>query len=327
MKDITIVDYNEQEIHEYKPESLKECFAFRDSANVTWINLSGLDAEEVHEICLHFHIHYLFELDILSKGQRPKIDEQDNIIFCLLNMLRIDEQTERLSKEQISMVLGPGFVITFQEEPFHDAFTSIREAVKVSKSRIRLKGADFLYYSLLDAIVDDYSAIIDEYGDRIEDYEDDLVLKKDSDFSMVRMINVKKDLTLLRRNIIPVREIIGNLLKTNNELIVPNTERYFKDVYDHILQAQDIMESYHDTMVNLHDLYLNKSSLRMNESMNVMAVVTCLLAPATVLSGVFGMNFEHIPYLHNPNSFYILIGTVLIIMLLMLIIFRRKRWI
>ncbi|WP_447640597.1 MULTISPECIES: magnesium/cobalt transporter CorA [Chitinophagaceae] len=327
MKDITIVDYNETEIHEYHPENLSDCFPFRDNGNVTWINLSGLDKEEVHTLCLHYHVHYLLELDILSHGQRPKMDEQDNIIFCLLNMLRIDKATERLTKEQISIILGPGFVITFQEEPDFDAFKTIREGLKTGQSRIRLKGADFLCYSILDAIVDDYSGIIDEYGDKIENYEDDLVLKNDNCFSMPSMINVRKDLTLLRRNIIPVREIISNLLRTNNVLIDKNTERYFKDIYDHILQAQDIMESYHDTMVNLHDLFLNKSSLKMNESMNVMAVVTCLLAPATVLSGVFGMNFEHIPYLHNPHSFYILIFTVLIIMLLMLVIFRRKRWI
>lgn len=327
MKDITIVDYNEQGMHEYHLDSLEACFQFRDNGNVTWINLSGLGSDEVHRLCVHYHIHYLFELDILSHGQRPKMDEQDNIIFCLLDMLRIDEQTDRLDKEQISIVLGPGFVITFQEEPNHDAFKNIRESLKTEQSRIRMKGADFLCYSILDAIVDDYSAIIDEYGDRIENYEDDLVLKKSKDFSMANMINIRKDLTQLRRNIIPVREIISNLLKTNNTLIDRNTERYFKDIYDHVLQAQDIMESYHDTMVNLHDLYLNKSSLKMNESMNVMAVVTCLLAPATVFSGIFGMNFEHIPYLHNYYSFYILIGTVLIIMLLMLVIFRIKRWI
>ncbi|MFT4203293.1 MAG: magnesium/cobalt transporter CorA [Chitinophagaceae bacterium] len=327
MKDITVVDYNEQEAHEYHPERLEDCFPFRDNANVTWVNLSGLDKDEVHRLCMHYQIHYLFEQDILSHGQRPKMDEQDNIIFCLLNMLRIDEQTERLDKEQVSIVLGPGFVITFQEEPYFDAFKSIRENIKSGQNRIRLKGADFLCYSMLDAIVDDYSAIIDDYGDRIENYEDDLVLKKNYNFSISNMIHIRKDLTLLRRNIIPVREIISNLLKTSNTLIEKNTERYFKDIYDHILQAQDIMESYHDTMVNLHDLYLNKSSLKMNESMNVMAVVTCLLAPATVFSGIFGMNFEHIPYLHAPHSFYVLIAIVLVIMLFMLVIFRVKRWI
>ncbi|PZP43995.1 MAG: magnesium and cobalt transport protein CorA, partial [Pseudopedobacter saltans] len=240
MKDITIVDYNEHDIHEYQTDTLEECFPFRDNANVTWINISALDKEEVHKLCLHYHIHYLLELDILSRGQRPKMDEQDNIIFCLLNMLRIDGQTDRLDKEQVSIVLGPGFVITFQEEPNYDAFSSIRENLKTTQSRIRMKGADFLYYSILDAIVDDYSAIIDEYGDRIEGYEDEMILSKNYSFSVANMINVRKDLTLLRRNIIPVREIISNLLKTSNTLIDKNTERYFKDIYDHILQAQDI---------------------------------------------------------------------------------------
>jgi len=327
MKDITVVDYNEKECHEYHPDSLEGCFGFRDNANVTWINLSGVDQEEVHRLCEHYHIHYLLELDIRSHAQRPKMDEQDNIIFCLLYMLRIDEQMQRLDKEQLSVVLGPGFVITFQEEPNYDPFKNIREDLKTAQSRIRMKGADFLCYALLDAIVDQYSVIIDEYGDRIENYEDELVLQNNFRFAVSDMIHCRKDLMLLRRNVIPVREIVSNLLKTNNTLIDRNTERYFKDIYDHILQAQDIMESYRDAMVNLHDLYLNKSSLKMNESMNVMAVVTCLLAPATVLSGIFGMNFEHIPFLHREHSFYILISIVLIIMLLMLIIFRRKRWI
>ena len=327
MRDITIVDYNQKEVREYRPDKLEDCFPFRDNANVTWINLSGLDRAEVHSLCVHYHIHYLLELDIMSRGQRPKMDEQDNIIFCLLNMLRIDPQTDRLDKEQVSIILGPGFVITFQEEPNFDAFEGIRESLKTDQSRIRMKGPDFLCYSILDAVVDDYSGIIDDYGDRIENYEDDLVMRKSNDFSMSCMVNIRKDLTQLRRNIIPVREIINNLLKTDNSLIDRNTERYFKDIYDHVLQAQDIMESYHDTMVNLHDLYLNKSSLKMNESMNVMAVVTCHLAPATVFSGIFGMNLEHMPFLHNPHSFYVLIGIVLIIMLFMLMVFRIKRWI
>lgn len=327
IENVNILDYNETEVHEYVPTEIDACFPFRDNANVTWINVSKLDKDVVHALCVHYNIHYLLELDILSKGQRPKVDEQDNIIFCLLNMLRIDQQDNSVDKEQVSIVLGPGFIITFQEEPNFDAFESIRQAIRSDKSRIRLKGADFLCYALLDAIVDDYQDIIDDFGDRIETEEDALVLSKDFNFSIKEVTRLRKDLMLLRRNILPVRELINNFLKTNNPLIDKKTERYFKDVYDHILQAQDIMESYHDSMSNLHDLYLNKSSLKMNESMNVMAIVTCLLAPATVIGGIFGMNFDHIPFLHDYNSFWVIIIFLFIVFLLMLVYFRKKKWI
>lgn len=323
---ISVIDYNTHEFHEYFLENIQDCFHFRDNQNVTWIDIAQNDKETVHAVCDHFHIHYLLEEDIRSHEQRPKMDEQDNIIFFLLYMLRGDKVSGLIEKEQVSIVLGPKFVITFQEEPETDAFERVRKAIKAPQSLIRSKEEDFLCYSLLDAIVDDYQLLIEHFGDKIEQQEDDLILKKDLTFSLTNISLLRKELMLMRRNISPVREIINSLLRNSNALIDKKTTRYFKDIYDHILQSQDILETYHDSLGNLHDLYLSKESLKMNESMNIMAIVTCLLAPATVIGGIFGMNFDRIPFLHDRYSFYVIIAFLAIVFIAMIAYFKRKKW-
>lgn len=306
----------------YKPHDV---YAFRDNNRVSWINVDGMRKVDVESICQHFGVHNLIVEDILSYGQRPKTDEINGLLFCVLNMLYFNERDASVEAEQISLVLGPGFVLSFQEDPTRDVFNALRDRLKIPQSKIRQNGADFLFYALLDMIVDHYFVVMEKLGERIEDLEEQIVRNANTR-TLARINMLRKEMILLKRSVSPVRDLVNTVLRSDSPLIEERTEKYFKDVYDHIVQANELAENYRDMMMNLNDLYLSNVNLKMNEVMKVMAIVTCLLAPATVIGGIFGMNFEIIPLLHNEWGFFISVGIMLVIPLIMLRIFRRRGW-
>ena len=320
-----VYDYNATHIDIKELKTIPDCYKYIDTQSVSWINVDGLRKADVESICNHFGIHYLIAEDILSIGQRPKMDEINGLLFCLLNMLYFNEKDSAVEVEQVSIVLGKDFVISFQEEADKDVFNPLRERLKSNASKIRQNGADFLFYSLLDMIVDNYFLVMEKLGEKIEGLEEDIVRNADTR-SLAKINMLRKEMIILKRSVAPVRELVNGILRSDSELIQERTEKYFKDVYDHIVQANDLAENYRDMMMNLHDLYLSNVNLKMNEVMKVMAIVTCLLAPATVIGGIFGMNFEAIPLLHNKWGFFISVGLMLCIPLAMIRIFKRRGW-
>ncbi len=322
---IYVYDFDKENITETKVENLENCYKYIDTATVSWINIDGLRKKDVENISAHFAVHPLIAEDILSVGQRPKMDEIDNILFCLLNMLFYDNLTKSVETEQISIVLGSNFVLSFQEDPSKDVFNPLREKLKIRASKVRQNGPDFLFYSLIDMIVDNYYIIMEKLGENIEMLEEDIIRRSDTR-ALARINMLRKEMIVLKRSVGPVRELVNGILRSESELIDEKTERYFKDVYDHIVQANDLAESYRDMMINLQDLYLSNVNLKMNEVMKVMAIVTCLLAPATVIGGIFGMNFTRIPWLHNNYGFFIAVSLMLVIPIYMIFLFKRKGW-
>lgn len=320
-----VYDYNAEKIDIKELTKATDCFPYINSDTVSWINMDGLRKTDVEAVCNHFGIHYLITEDILSVGQRPKMDEIDGLLFCLLNMLYFNEEESAVETEQISIVLGRNFVISFQEDAKKDVFNPLREKLKVGSTKIRHNGSDFLFYSLIDMIVDNYFLVMEKLGEKIEALEEDIARNANTR-SLARINMLRKEMIILKRSVAPVRELVNGILRSENELIQERTEKYFKDVYDHIVQANDLAENYRDMMMNLHDLYLNNVNLKMNEVMKVMAVVTCLLAPATVIGGIFGMNFESIPLLHNRWGFFISVSLMLFIPLVMLRMFKKRGW-
>jgi len=320
-----VYDYDAGHIDIKELENVPECFSYINPKTVSWINVDGLRKADVESICTHFGIHYLISEDILSLGQRPKMDEINGLLFCLLNMLYFNEKDSAVEVEQVSIVLGKNFVISFQEEADKDVFNPLRERLKSNNTKVRQNGADFLFYSLIDLIVDNYFVVMERLGEKIEGLEEDIV-RQPNTRSLAKINQLRKEMIILKRSIAPVRELVNGILRSDSDLIDERTEKYFKDVYDHIIQANDLAENYRDMMMNLHDLYLSNVNLKMNEVMKVMAVVTCLLAPATVIGGIFGMNFEQIPLLHNKWGFFISVGLMLFIPLAMIRIFRRRGW-
>ena len=322
---ITVYEYNGSNFNEHAFTGAEACPNFEDTQTIKWINVDGINKTDVEKICKQFNIHYLLAEDILSVGQRPKMDEIDNHLFCLLHMLYFDNTTSAVEDEQISIVLGSHYVISFQDDALRDVFNSLRDKLKAPATKLRQSGADYLCYALIDMIVDHYFIVMEKLGEKIELIEEEII-RYPSTRSLARINQLRKELIVLKRNIAPVRELVNGFIKSDSVLLNDTITKYYKDVYDHVIQANDLVENYRDMMITMQDLYINQVNLKMNEVMKVMTVVTCLLAPATVIGGIFGMNFDRIPYLHNEYGFFIAVGLMLIIPIWMIFVFKRRGW-
>jgi magnesium transporter len=320
-----VYDYDAATVEEKKLSTVEEAFQYKSSARISWINIDGLRKADVETVCNHYGIHPLIMEDILSIDQRPKMDEVDGVFYCLLNMLYFNTAKKTVETEQISIVLGKDFVISFQEDANRDVFDPIRTKLKIAKSQIRQRTADYLLYVMLDLIVDNYFLVMEQLGDQIETIEEEVV-RRSNKRSLARINQLRKEIIVLKRNIAPVRDLIGGIIRSESELLDDKTTKYFKDVHDHIVQAFDLSETYRDVMMSMQDLYVSNVNLRLNEVMKVMTIVTCLLAPATVIGGIFGMNFDIIPYSHHEWGFYFAIGIMFLVPLIMLYIFKRRGW-
>jgi len=320
-----VYNYDADSVEERQLVNPTECFAYKESNRISWINIDGLRKVDVEAICAHYSIHPLIAEDILSMGQRPKMDEVEGVLYCLLNMLYYNPQKKTVEIEQISLVLGTNFVISFQEDASRDVFNPLRHKLKINRSQIRQRSADYLLYTMLDLIVDNYFLVMEKLGEQIELVEEEVV-RSSNKRSLAKINQLRKELIVLKRNIAPVRDLVNGIIRSESELLNDRTTKYFKDVHDHIIQAHDLSENYRDIMVSMQDLYINNVNLKMNEVMKVMAIVTCLLAPATVIGGIFGMNFEKIPYLHNQYGFWIAVGIMLVIPIWMIFAFRKRGW-
>ncbi len=322
---ITAYLYNKESVEEYRNISIEEALALKRDNHIVWINVDGLRKGDVDKLGELYGINMLLREDILSINQRPKMDEVDEILFSLMNILYYDKERKLVLQEQISLVLGKNFVLTFQDDASWDLYQALRERLKLPASKTRTKEADYLYYTLIDTIVDQYFVVMDNMRDRIEDVEEEII--RSTSKRSLALINVlRKELIVLKRSIFPVRDVISGIIKSDNDLLTEFNERFYKDVYDHIVQAIDLVENYRDMIMGMQDLYISNVNLKMNEVMKVMAIVTCLLAPATVIGGVFGMNFQVIPLVGHHWGFWIAVAAMLVIPLWMLVMFKKRGW-
>ncbi|MGL6269386.1 MAG: magnesium/cobalt transporter CorA [Chitinophagaceae bacterium] len=322
---VFVYDYDDTDLKEFRSNNVDECMHFKTSNRLSWINIDGLRKAEVEKVCEHYGVHYLLTEDILSINQRPKMDEVDGVMFCLLNMLYYNEVKKTVETEQISIVLGKEFVLSFQEDASRDVFDPLRNKLNIAKSQIRQRSADYLLYAMLDLIVDNYFLVMEKLGEQIEFLEEDVV-RRSNTRTLARINQLRKELIILKRNVAPVRDLINSIIRSESELLEDSTTKYYKDVYDHIVQAYDLSENYRDIMMSMQDLYISNVNLKMNEVMKVMAIVTSVLAPATVIGGIFGMNFDFIPYSHHEWGFYFAVALMLLIPMWMLWAFRKRGW-
>lgn len=323
---ITVFDYNQEHANIYDLKSIEDCFKFLNTNTISWINVDGIRKSDVESLCNYFSVHPLIQEDVLSINQRPKMEEVENVLFCLLNMLYYNKESHTVEQEQISIVLGKNFLLSFQEDANRDVFNSLREKIKLPSSRIRQMGADYLCYMMLDLIVDHYFLVMESLGERIEELEEEVV-RYSNKRSLARINYLRRELIVLKRNMAPVRDLVMGFIRSDSDLLDDRSTKYFKDVYDHIIQAHDLSENYRDMMLNMHDLYLSNVNLKLNEVMKVMAIVTCCLAPATVIGGIFGMNFDaNVNFFHQPWGFYTAVAIMLIFPIGMLYLFRKRGW-
>ncbi len=299
-----------------------------ETDHITWINVDGVSKEAVEQICSDFGVHPLLAEDILSLGQRAKADDMDTHLFALMPMLYYNNNTGIVQIEQLCIVLGQGFLLSFQADPQRnspDPLHSLKDRLKNELAPVRKKSGDYLAYCIMDAVVDDYFTILEKLSDRLEQLEDEVVTHP-NDSILLKVTLLRHELMVVKRAITPVRELINAFWHSENPLIEKANRKYFKDVYDHIVLAIEYTDNYREMAINVQDLYMNKVNTRMNEVMKILTVVTTLLAPATVIGGIFGMNFDRIPFSHVPNGFMYTVLFMLLCSVSMIWIFKRKDW-
>ena len=322
---ITIIDYDEKQVQEEEIKTIEECFPFRDTSTVTWINVDGVyEIEIIEKLGERFGFHPLLLEDIVNTGQRPKLEDFDSCLFIVLKMLSYDDDERGIQSEQVSLILGTNFVISFQEKE-GDIFNPIRERIRNAKGRIRKMGADYLIYSLMDAIIDNYFLILEKIGETIETAEERLV--QDPTPRTLEVIhNSKTDTVLLRKSIYPLREVISGLERGESRLIKKSTHIFLRDIYGHTIQVIDMIETFRDMISGMLDIYLSSVSNRMNEVMKVLTIIATIFIPLTFIAGVYGMNFKYMPEL-NWRYGYIFAGGIMLLMVAgMLLYFKRKKW-
>jgi magnesium transporter len=294
--------------------------------SVTWVNLDVLhDVNLIETLGSAFGLHPLILEDILNTDHRAKLEVGENCLFIIAKMLTLHPEREEILSEQISLVIAPGYVLSFQEKP-GDLFDSLRQRIKTDQGRVRKMGADYLAYRLLDTIVDHYFVILEKMGDHIEKLEEDLLSRPDRQL-LHRIHLAKREMILLRRAVWPLREVISGLQRADSGNITSAVQPFLRDLYDHTIQIIDTVETYRDVITGLLDLYLSSISNRMNEIMKVLTIMSTLFIPLTFIVGVYGMNFDNIPELHWRWGYFAVWGVMLGCVGGMFVFFRRKGWV
>lgn len=318
-------DYDEEGIHRETLDSAEATLVSRMSPRRSWINVDGVhDVDTIHRIGEGFGLHPLVIEDIVHTGQRPKAEDYGSHLFVVLRMLRWNAGLEEIDEEQVSFVLGPSWVLTFQERA-GDVFNPVRERLLSDRGRVRKLGCDYLAYTLIDAVVDHYFSILETLGERIETLGEDMTENpKRQDLDSIR--HMKRELLFMRKSVWPLREVLGSIQRDESELVKESTRPYLRDVYDHTIQIIDTVETFRDMVSGLMDLYLSSISNRMNEVMKVLTIIATIFIPLSFVAGLYGMNFLYMPELQWRYGYFAVLGVMLAIGGGMLLYFRRRKW-
>jgi magnesium transporter len=321
---ITAFSYAGVRCDEYQVLSLDELAPPADES-VTWVNVSGVHRTDILESCgKQFQLHSLLLEDIANTDQRPKLDDYETCLFLVLKMLSVTERQD-IVVEQVSLVFGRNFVLSFQENGT-DVFTPVRDRLRGGKGRLRQSGADYLFYALVDAIVDQYFAVVEALGEKIEELQD-LVVSDPKPETLHKIHALKRQLLFLRRAVWPLREVTNNLSRSECPFLQESTKVFFRDVYDHVVQIVDTIETLREMVSASLDIYLSGISYRLNAVMKVLTIITTIFMPLTFIVGIYGMNFEHMPELKWEWGYPLVVGVMVMIAIAMLGFFIRKRWI
>lgn len=323
--EISLLQYQETQISERTLHHLNDVAIGTDEANILWLNVYGLHQPVLlDEIGTKFGLHPLVLEDILNTNQRPKLDVYDDYIFIVTRFFSYDKPEMTVQSEQISLVLGKHFVLSFQERRT-GSFEPVRERLRLNKGQIRKSGADYLVYSLLDMIVDRYFIVLEQIGDDCELLEDEL-LRKPSNRLLQQIHQLKRETMELRHAVWPLREVINALGRNETGLFKAETLPYLRDVYDHTIHFIESLESLRDLLAGMLDIYLSTISNRVNMEVRTLTVVAMLFMPATLIAGIFGMNFKVMPLLQDADGFWIAMAMMGCIAAVMGLIFWRRQW-
>jgi len=324
---ITIVEYDETHLREQEVKTIEECFPFKDKnrPTVAWINIDGIHQGEIlGKLGESFGLHPLIVEDILNTDQRPKIEDFEEYHYIVLKMLQFQGNDGEIVTDQVSLILGTNYVISFQEKAF-DIFHAIRERIRTNKGRMRKMGADYLAYCLLDAIVDNYFTIMETLGEKIESLEYELVSNPSPQMAHT-IYNLKRNLILLRRSVWPLREVISRLERGESLLIKESTRIYLKDVYDHTIHIIDTLETFREMATEMLEIYLSNINNKLNNVIKVLTLIATIFMPLTLITGIYGMNFKYIPELSWRWGYPMVMLVMAGVGAAMVYYFKKKKW-
>ncbi|MGO9117575.1 MAG: magnesium/cobalt transporter CorA [Desulfomonilaceae bacterium] len=322
---ISVIDYSEKEFQQKNINNVQELAARLESRETTWIRVQGLQQTEIVEaigkLC---KIHPLFLEDIVNTSQRPKAEDAGDYFFVIVKILSYDDEKDSIAMEQLSFILAPNFLLSFQEKS-GKIFDSVIERIKAGKGRIRKGGTDYLAYCLIDIVVDNYFGLLERLGEKIELLEEDLVTNPTPEI-LSQIHNFKMDMIFLRRSVWPLREVVNMLALGESNLIKESSRPYFRDVYDHTIHIIDTMETYRDIVSGMLDIYLSSISYKLNEIMKILTILATIFIPLTWIAGWYGMNFKHMPELEWRWGYPMVIGVSIAVVVGLFLFFRRKGW-
>ena len=320
---ITLIEFNETEYFEQDFYDLEDCIMHVKPNMVKWINVEGVhNTNLIEKIGKLYNIHPLTLEDIVHIDQRPKFEEFDNYILAIMRMINYDAE---VVSEQLSIVLLENTVISFQEPHGGDAFDIIRNRLRQCKGRVRRLGADYLFYALIDAVVDCYFTAIEKIGDRVEEIEEEIMNEPKKE-SLKQLYRLKREVIFLRKQVWPLRDLIANLIRSETVLITPSTDLFLRDIQDHSTRIIDTVETYRDLLSGIMDIYLSTNANKMNEVMKVLTIMSSIFIPVTFIAGVYGMNFEYMPELKSPIGYACVWAVMLTVIIGLVIYFKKKKW-
>jgi magnesium transporter len=317
--------YDQTRLEEKQLKRIEDCFAYKDTPPVSWINIDGLhDVELIEKIGTHFNIHPLTQEDIVNTGHRPKVEDFEEYLYLVFKMLKFDETSGHITSEQVSLIVGPHYLLSFQETE-GDVFNSVRERIRKGRVQIRKSGPDYLAYALIDAVVDHYFLILEKTGERIEHFEEQLHAQPTPEI-LQAIYDLKRELIYFRKQVWPIREVLSTWQKAESSIVEEANKVFIRDVYDHTIQVIDTIESFRDIISGVMDLYLSTVSNKMNEVMKVLTIMATIFIPLTFVAGIYGMNFKYMPELEWKWSYPMLWILLVVIFCGMIFYFKRKKW-
>lgn len=328
MSIISLINYDKDSFREKIVKDIEECLVFKNNPTVTWINIDGSQNKEVLEkIGTYYDIHPLVLEDIMTEGQRPKIEDYGHYIFIVLKMIYPSKNNKEIIDEQLSLIIGNNFVFSFQEKPGGDPFNSIRDRIRNGLGKTRKMNASFLAYSLMDIIIDNYFIVLEKISEQIEELEDE-TLEKPTTQTLQKIHDMKREIIFFRKNVWPLREVVGTFNRSESGIIEQQTQVYIKDLYDHVIQLIDSIETFRDILSSILDIYLSSVNNKMNIIMKRLTLITTIFMPLTVIAGVFGMSEWSMMtgsqnWMISYPLFFIGLG---IIGLITFLIFKKKGW-
>lgn len=324
---INLIDYTGHLVSEKEILQPEECIHCIKSGSISWIDVEGVhEVEKIQKLTEAIGLHPLVTEDILNVEQRAKMEEFDGYIYIVLKMFHLNEKNGEITPEQVSIILGKNYVVTFQEGYEGDTFHSIRERIRANKGVITKMTSDYLVYSIIDSIIDSYFTVLESFGDRIEKLEEELVNNPEKR-TLTEIYRLKREMLYLRKNVWPLREAISRLERGESDLVTRGTHIYLRDVYDHTINVLDTIETYRDMLSGMIDIYLSSISNRLNETMKYLAGISTIFIPMTFIASIYGMNFEIMPELKYEYGYFVAIGLMAVVGISFFIYFKLKKWV